>query len=70
MSANAGRMRYDDLIQPDNGQAAVPLHLVDKAGFEAWLALQSDAVRTALKAQKFEGAANDIAILPSDRPSE
>jgi len=70
MSANAGRMRYDDLIQPDNGQAAVPLHLVDKAGFDAWLALQSDAVRTALKAQKFEGAANDIAILPSDRPSE
>ena len=70
MSANAGYMCYDDLIQPDNGQAAVPLHLVDKAGFEAWLALQSDAVRTALKAQKFEGGANDIAILPSDKPGE
>jgi leucyl aminopeptidase len=70
MSANAVTMRYDDLIQPDNGQAAVPLHLVDKAGFEAWLALQSDAVRTSVKAQKFEGAANDIAILPSDKPGE
>ena len=70
MSANAVAMRYDDLIQPDNGQAAVPLHLVDKAGFEAWLALQSDAVRTSVKAQKFEGAANDMAILPSDKPGE
>lgn len=70
MSANAVAMRYDDLIQPDNGQAAVPLHLVDKAGFDAWLVLQSDAVRTSVKAQKFEGAANDIAILPSDKPGE
>jgi len=63
-------MRYDDLIQPDNGQTAVPIHLVDKAGFEAWLALQSDAVRTSVKAQKFEGAADDIAILPADKPGE
>lgn len=70
MSANAVSMRYDELIQPDNGQAAVPLHLVDKAGFEAWLALQSDAVRTSVKAQKFDGAANDMAILPSDKPGE
>jgi leucyl aminopeptidase len=63
-------MRYDDLIQPDNGQPATPIHLIDKAGFEPWLASQPDAVRTAVKAQKFEGGANDTAILPGDKPSE
>lgn len=63
-------MHYDNLIQPDNGQAATLIHLTDKSRFEAWLAGQPDAVRTAVKAQKFEGSANDIAILPSDKPGE
>jgi leucyl aminopeptidase len=63
-------MRYDTLIQPDNGQAATLVHLTDKSRFETWLALQPDAVRTAVKAQKFEGGANDIAILPLDKPGE
>jgi leucyl aminopeptidase len=63
-------MRYDELIQPDNGQPAIPVHIIDKECFAAWLAGQSDAARTAAKAQKFEGAANDIAILPGDKPGE
>lgn len=63
-------MRYDNLIQPDNEQAATLIHITDKGRFETWLALQSDAVRTAIKAQKFEGYANDIAILPGDKPGE
>ena len=63
-------MQYDTLIQPDNGQAATLIHVTDKSRFEAWLALQPDAVRTAVKAQKFEGGANDIAILPADKPGE
>ena len=63
-------MRYDDLIQPDNGQPATPIHIIDKSGFAGWLAAQADAVRTAVKAQKFEGSANDIAILPGDKPGE
>ncbi len=63
-------MRYDELIQPDNGQPATPIHIIDKSGFETWLAAQSDAVRTAIKAQKFEGGANDTAILPGDKPGE
>jgi leucyl aminopeptidase len=62
--------RYDELIQPDNGQAAVSLQIVDKAGFAEWLAAQSDAVRASVRAQKFEGGANDIAILPGDKPGE
>lgn len=63
-------MRYDDLIQPDNGQPATPIHLVDKNGFAGWLAQQSDAIRTAVKAQKFEGSASDIAILPGYKTGE
>ena len=63
-------MQYDTLIQPDNGQAATLIHVTDKSRFEAWLALQPDAVRTAVKAQKFEGGANDIAILPADKTGE
>ena len=63
-------MLYDTLIQPDNGQAATLIHVTDKSRFETWLALQPDAVRTAVKAQKFEGGANDIAVLPADKPGE
>ncbi len=63
-------MRYDDLIQPDNGQPATPIHIIDKDGFDAWLATQPDTVRTAVKAQKFDGVSNDIAILPGDKPGE
>jgi leucyl aminopeptidase len=63
-------MRYDNLIQPDNEQAATLIHITDKGRFETWLALQSDVARTAIKAQKFEGNANDIAILPGDKPGE
>lgn len=63
-------MRYDHLIQPDNGQPATVIHVTDKSRFEAWLALQTDARRTAVRAQKFDGTANDIAILPTDKPSE
>lgn len=63
-------MRYDDLIQPDNGQPATPIHIIDKDGVKTWLAAQPDAVRAAIKAQKFEGGANDTAILPGDKPGE
>jgi leucyl aminopeptidase len=63
-------MRYDELIQPDNGQPATPIHIIDKSGLAGWLAAQAGAVRTAVKAQKFEGSANDIAILPGDKPGE
>jgi leucyl aminopeptidase len=63
-------MRYDNLIQPDNEQAATLIHITDKGRFETWLALQSDAARTAIKAQKFDGNANDIAILPGDKPGD
>ena len=61
---------YDQLIQPDNGQGAIAIHIVDKEGFEGWLTEQTDAVRAAVKAQKFTAGANDIAILPGEKPGD
>jgi leucyl aminopeptidase len=58
---------FSDLIQPDNGQTAISIHIMDVTNFEGWVKTQSDAVRTAIKAQKFEGKANEIAILPGDK---
>lgn len=63
-------MQYDQLIQPDNGQAAIPIQLIHKAGFETWLAAQPDTVRSAVRAQKFEGAVNDTAVLMVEKHGE
>jgi leucyl aminopeptidase len=52
------------LIQPDKGQPATAIHLVDKAGFPEWLKGQSAPQRAALAAQKFEGAAFEHGIVP------
>ena len=43
------------LIQPDKGQEAIAIHLVDKAGLPDWLKTLSNPQRAALAAQKFEG---------------
>ena len=61
---------YDHLIQPDNGQTATPIYIVDKGSVENWLTSQAVAVRAAVKAQKFVGGANDIAVLPGEKPGE
>ncbi len=53
-----------DLIQPDRGQEAVSIHLVNKEGFEAWAKALSAPQRAALKAQKFEGGGYQTAIVP------
>lgn len=59
--------RFEDLIQPDNGQPAIDIHLIDKVGFENWLANQPQGVRATLKAQGFEGAANSLAIITGEK---
>ncbi len=52
------------LLQPDKGQPATPLILIDKKGFEAWLQGQPDRVRHAVAAQGFKGDGYQLAILP------
>ena len=53
-----------DLIQPDRGQDAIAIHLVDKDGFEAWAKTLSGPQRAALAAQKFEGGGYQVGIVP------
>lgn len=52
------------LIQPDRGQNAIAIHLVDKDGLEAFLKNRSRAQRAALEAQKFEAEGYSHAIIP------
>ena len=52
------------LIQPDRGQKATTIHLVDKDGLEAFLKERSTGQRAALDAQKFTAESFSHAIMP------
>jgi leucyl aminopeptidase len=54
------------LLQPDNGQAAIPLILVDKPGLDAWLKAQPEYIRQAVTAQDFRAEGHQLAILPGN----
>ncbi|WFL78014.1 leucyl aminopeptidase family protein [Altererythrobacter arenosus] len=53
-----------DLIQPDRGQDAIAIHLVNKDNFEGWAKKLSAGQRAALAAQKFDGSGYQVAIVP------
>ena len=55
---------FSDLIQPDKGQDAIAIHLVDKDGLEAFMKARTAQQRTALEAQKFEADGYATAIMP------
>ena len=59
---------YSDLIQPDKGQDARPIHLVDKKGYDEWLKGRSARERAHLAAVGFKPDAFVHAILPGDDP--
>ena len=52
------------LLQPDRGEDATAIHLVNKDGFEAFAKSLSAGQRASLAAQKFEGGANQVGIVP------
>jgi leucyl aminopeptidase len=54
------------LIQPDRGQAARTIHLIDAKGFDAWLSAQPPRHRAAATAQKLAPTGYSSAILPGD----
>jgi leucyl aminopeptidase len=56
-----------NLLQPDKGQAATFLQLVDKAGFDDWFKAQPARIRRAAEAQGFKAEGYSIAILPGER---
>ena len=55
--------KAETLIQPDRGQDAIDIHLIDRDGFDDWAKKLSAGQRASLDAQSFEGAANTHAIL-------
>jgi leucyl aminopeptidase len=52
------------LIQPDKGQAAIDLHLVDKQTVDTWRKGLSAQQRASLDAQKFTGGGFETAVVP------
>jgi leucyl aminopeptidase len=58
------------LLQPDKGQPATPIHMVDKKSFDAWLAGQPERVRKAAAAQGFKAEGYQFATLPGDLQDE
>src|SRR5687768_9192523 len=60
-------MTATDLLQPDKGQPATVLQLVDKKTYEDWLGAQSERVRQAAAAQGFKGDGYQLAILPGEK---
>src|SRR5580765_7276523 len=55
------------LLKADSGQPAIPIHLVDRKGVEAWLKAQPARVRRAAEAQGFKGEGFQLAIIPGER---
>jgi leucyl aminopeptidase len=57
---------FTDLLQPDRGGAAHPIHLVDKGGFADWVKKQNAARKELLEATRFEGKTPfQFAVLPA-----
>lgn len=61
---------YSTLLQPDKGQPAHDIHLVDPAGFDEWLKAQPERCRAAALAQGLKAKADSVAILPGDKPAD
>ena len=52
------------LIQPDKGQDAIDIHLVNRESFPKWVKKLSAGQRAALSAQKFDGSGFQVGIVP------
>ena len=57
-------MNKNPLIQPDQGQQATAIHLVDKDGWDEFLKGRTVPQRATLAAHKFKGEAGAWAIMP------
>ena len=56
-----------NLLQPDKGQPATALNLIDKKSFDAWLKGKPERVRQAVAAQGFKGDGYQLAFLPGEQ---
>ncbi len=57
----------ETLLQPDRGQPATSLLLVDPRTFGDWMKSQPERVRNAAEAQNFRGEGYQLAIIPEER---
>ncbi len=57
---------FSALLQPDQGQPARTIHVVDKAGWETWLKAQPSRARSAIAAARLKPEGYAHAILPGD----
>lgn len=57
---------YSTLLQPDKGQVARAIHIVDKAGFDGWQKARTPRERAALAATSFKPLGYHFAILPGE----
>ena len=53
-----------ELIQPDRGQAATLINLVNKDGYAAWAKRLTTGQRAALEGQKFDGGPYQVGVVP------
>ncbi len=61
---------FATLLQADRGQPARTIHVIDKAGFESWLAARPVRARAAADAQRLKATGYASAILPGDDPDD
>jgi len=63
---------FSQLLQPDRGQAASTIHLVDKDSFQDWAKSRPASDRALLAAHRFEGKApgNFVILARQDAPLE
>jgi leucyl aminopeptidase len=59
-------LQIAELLQPDRGQPATALQLVDKKSFEGWLKAQPKKARDSAEAQGFKGEGFQLAIIPGE----
>ena len=57
---------FASMLQPDRGQPARTIHVVQPDAYEGWLARQSQRIRTTVAAHRLTGKAGDRAVLPGD----
>ena len=61
---------YEPMLQPDKGQSAQMLHLVDTDSFDEWYKALPDRDRQSVKAQAFKGKDGQLAIIAGEAADE
>lgn len=59
-----------NLLQPDRGESAHALQLVDAKTFDGWLKAQPERTAALIEAQRFAGKGHELAILPGSKSDE